>query len=58
MICNVPYCNAEAYFALMLYFYSDKFTKKPFTKCIVRFCDRHARQIGDKNTITRIQVLG
>ena len=57
VICIIPYCNAEAYILIALYYFPSKFTKKPSCRMFFRVCENHARQIGDSDTVVKVQVL-
>jgi len=54
-ICFIPYCNGEARIAMMMYYFSSKYAKKPFCKSILHACEIHARKISDENTVVRIE---
>jgi len=57
VLCIVPYCNAEAYFVIMLYYYPSRFAKKPSCKTVFRMCEKHARIISGNETVVKIQIL-
>ena len=56
VLCVVQGCDADAYFKIMFYHF-DRIHKKPFCREIIMTCENHAKLLGDKNTITVIQVL-
>ncbi|GFN40603.1 MAG: conserved hypothetical protein [Marine Group I thaumarchaeote] len=57
VVCYIQGCNTEAYVPLMIYYFSSKYSKKPFAKAIIRACWNHARRLGDEDAVSKIQVL-
>jgi len=54
-ICFIPYCNGEARFAMMFYYFSSKNSKKPFCKSLLHACEIHARKISDESVVVKIK---
>lgn len=57
MICLIPYCNAEAFILIGMYYFSSKYSKKPVCRMFFRLCEKHARMISGDDTIVKIQIL-
>ena len=57
MICNVMYCNAEAYFKVMRHYRHHGKDIKPLCKDIMRYCENHARIIAGDDTDVSLQVM-
>jgi len=57
VICLIPYCNAEGYVLVALYYFVNKYSKKPLCRMFFRLCEKHARQISGDTTIVKIQIL-
>ncbi len=57
MICLIPYCNAEAYILIAMYYFSSKFAKKPSCKMFFRLCEKHTRIISEDGIVVKIQIL-
>ena len=54
LICNMLGCNSEAFAQVMHYYFEEG--KHPFAKCIMRFCNTHAKMISEDDCTTRVQV--
>jgi len=54
-ICFIPFCNGEARFAIMMYYFFSKRMKKPFGTSVLHACENHARKIGDEDTVVKIR---
>jgi len=56
LICNMLGCNSEA-FAQVMHYYFEEGVRRPFAKCIMRFCSIHAKMLTEDDCTTRVQVL-
>ncbi|AJW71220.1 hypothetical protein NADRNF5_1539 [Nitrosopumilus adriaticus] len=56
MICNMLGCDSEA-FTQVMHYYFEEGIRRPFAKCIMRFCTLHAKLLTQDDVTTRIQVL-
>ena len=57
MICNVLYCDAEAYFKVMRHYRHSGKNTRPFCRDVVRYCKNHAGMISDDDVDVSVQVL-
>ena len=57
MICLIPYCNAEGYVLVCLYYFANKYAKKPSCRMFFRLCEKHARTISGEDIVVKIQIL-
>ncbi len=57
VLCIVPFCDAEAFIVIMMYYFPSKFAKKHSCKTVFRMCEKHARTISGKETVVKIQIL-
>jgi len=53
-ICFIPYCNGEARIAVMIYYYSSKYSKKPFCRSMLHAYEVHARKLAAEDLVVKI----
>ena len=54
LICNAMYCNAEGYFKIMRSYYDGRIGSKSFAKDIMRYCEIHAKKMGDDAVVVTV----
>ncbi|MEE8178390.1 MAG: hypothetical protein V3T63_00250 [Nitrosopumilaceae archaeon] len=54
-ICLFPYCNGEAKIPIMIYYFENNHTRKPFARAILHVCEKHAIMLSEPELYVKIK---
>jgi hypothetical protein len=54
-ICLFPYCNGEAKIPIMIYYFENNSTRKPFARAILHVCEKHAIMLSEPELYVKIK---